>query len=181
MADEFEGDSGFTYFHNRFTPKLVSRIENHIQIKSTNIDIRYHWVVDAYLLQDAIGTALAEWRNLNVIIEEYSNPRVLFETFNGSIESYESLVINHLRFLRFQINALFASPDRLSFCNNNKGIFSNWFQITIKTAKSFEEIESFILSSASSLPQLLLLSSNLKDLLGKQKSVLPLLSIAQDQ
>ena len=88
MADKFEGDCGFTYFHNRFTPKLVSRIENHIQIKSINIDIRYHWVVDAYLLQDAIGTALAEWRNLNVIIEEYSNPRVLFETFNGSIESY---------------------------------------------------------------------------------------------
>ena len=133
------------------------------------------------LLQDAIGTALAEWRNLNVIVEEYSNPRVLFETFIGSIESYESLFIDHLRFLRFQINALFASPDRYSFCNNNKVIFSNWFQITIKTAKSFQEIESFVFSSASSLPQILSLISSLKNLHGKQQVVLPWLSTAQDQ
>ena len=181
MAAEFEGDSGFTYFHNRFTPKLVSTIENHIQNKNTNTDIRIYWMVEAYLLQDAFGTALAEWRNLNVIIEEYSNPTVLFETFIGPIETYESLLINHLRFLRLQINALFASADRLSFCNINKGIFSNWFQITIKMAKSFEEIESFIFSSASSLPQLLSLISNLKDLLGKQQVVLPWLSTAQDQ
>ena len=181
MAEEFESVSGFTYFHNRFTPKLVSRIENHIQNTNSNIDIRFHWVVDAYILQDAIGTALAEWRNLNVIIEEYSNSRVLFETFIGSIESYESLLINHLRFLRFQIEALFASPDRLSFCNINKGVFSKWFEITISAAKSSEAIESFVFSSASSLPQFLLLSSNLKDLLGKQQAILPWLSITQDQ
>ena len=138
-------------------------------------------MVEAYLLQDAFGTALAEWRNLNVIIEEYSNPIVLFETFIGPIESYESLLINHLRFLRFQINALFANPDRLSFCNINKGVFSKWFEITINAAKSSEDIESFVFSSASSLPQLLLLSSNLKYLLGKQQVVLPWLSTAQDQ
>ena len=181
MAVEFEGDSGFTYFHNRFTQKLIKRIENHVQSKSTNIDITFHWMVEAYLLQDAIGIALAEWRNLNVITEEYSNPRALFETFTGSIESYESLLMNHLRFLRFQINTLFASPDRLSFCNINKGVFSKWFEITISAAKSSEAIESFVFSSASSLPQFLLLSSNLKDLLGKQQAILPWLSITQDQ
>ena len=181
MAVEFEGDSGFTYFHNRFTPKVIKRIENHIQSKSTNIDITFHWMVKAYLLQDAIGVALAEWRNLNVITEEYSNSRVLFETFTGSIESYESLLINHLICLRSEINAVFASKDRLSFCHTNKGMFSKWFEITIKTAKSSEKIEYFVFSSASSLPQLLLLSSSLKDLLGKQQGVLPWLSIAQDQ
>ena len=181
MAAENEDDSGFTYFHNIFTLELVNRIENHIKNKNIDFDIRFHWMVKAYLLQDALGTALAERRNLNVTIEEYSNPRALFETFTGSIESYESLLLNHLIFLRFQINTLFASPDRLSFCNINKGMFSKWFEITIKTAKSSEEIESFVFSSASSLPQLLLLSSNLKDLLGKQQAVLPWLSIAQDQ